>query len=53
LDAVVADLRAKGQIVVRSADGRAAGGLFEFDREIRRVEARWQVVARAPKSNGG
>ena len=52
LDAVVADLRAQGQIVVRSAGGRKADGLFEFDREIRRVGARWQVVARAPKPNG-
>jgi len=52
LDAVVADLRAQGQIVVRSADGRMAEGQFEFDREIRRVGTRWQVVARAPKANG-
>lgn len=52
LDAVVADLRAQGQIVVRSAHGRTAEGQFEFDREIRRVGAHWQVVARAPKANG-
>ncbi len=52
LDAVVAALRAQGQIVVRSADGRMAEGEFEFDREIRRVGSRWQVVARGPKSTG-
>jgi ATP phosphoribosyltransferase regulatory subunit len=49
LDAVVAALRAQGEIVVRSQDGRMPEGAFEFDREIRRVGARWQVVARAPK----
>jgi ATP phosphoribosyltransferase regulatory subunit len=53
LDALVAELRAQGRIVVRSADERMAEGQFEFDQEIRRVGARWQVVARASNPNGG
>ena len=52
LSALVAELRAQGQIVVRGAPGRIAEGEFEFDREIRRVGAHWQVVARGPKSGG-
>ncbi|HEV3020765.1 MAG TPA: ATP phosphoribosyltransferase regulatory subunit [Burkholderiaceae bacterium] len=47
LDALVDALRSQGQIVVRSADGRLAEGEFELDREIRRVGARWQVIARS------
>jgi ATP phosphoribosyltransferase regulatory subunit len=52
LGALVAELRAQGQIVVRGAPGRIAEGEFEFDREIRRVGAHWQVVARVPESGG-
>ena len=52
LDAVVTALRAQGQIVVRSGDGRMAEGEFDFDREIRRAGTHWQVVARGPKSTG-
>ena len=52
LSALVAELRAQGQIVVRGAPGRIAEGEFEFDREIRRVGAHWQVGARGPKSGG-
>jgi len=51
LDALVAALRAQGQIVVRAADGRLAEGGFEFDRDIRRIGTQWQVIARDPKSN--
>ncbi|HEX4584060.1 MAG TPA: ATP phosphoribosyltransferase regulatory subunit [Burkholderiaceae bacterium] len=51
LDALVAALRTQGQIVVRSTDGQTPDGDLDFDREIRRVGARWQVVARAPRSN--
>jgi ATP phosphoribosyltransferase regulatory subunit len=53
LDALVATLRAQGQIVVRSAGGPMADGQFDFDREIRRVGARWQLVARGAQSSGG
>jgi ATP phosphoribosyltransferase regulatory subunit len=52
LDALVATLRAQGQIVVRSASGPMADGQFDFDREIRRVGARWQLVARGAQSSG-
>jgi ATP phosphoribosyltransferase regulatory subunit len=48
LEELVAALRAQGQIVARSADGRALEGEFEFDREIQRIGAQWQVVARGP-----
>jgi ATP phosphoribosyltransferase regulatory subunit len=51
LEALVATLRSQGQIVVRSGDGRAAEGAFELDRDIRRVGAQWQVVARGPESS--
>ena len=50
LGTLVAALRAQGQIVVRSTPGRVAEGQFEFDREIRRVGAQWQVVAYAPNT---
>jgi ATP phosphoribosyltransferase regulatory subunit len=52
LNALVATLRGQGQIVVRSGAGRSPDGGFEFDREIRRIGARWQVVARAPQATG-
>jgi ATP phosphoribosyltransferase regulatory subunit len=52
LDALVATLRAQGQIVVRSSPGRVAEGQFEVDREIRRVGASWQVVAFEPRAHG-
>jgi ATP phosphoribosyltransferase regulatory subunit len=52
LDALVATLRTQGEIVVRGANGRAAEGDFEFDRDIRRVGAQWRVVARGAKHGG-
>jgi len=52
LNALVAALRAQGQIVVRGGQGRAAQGSFEFDRQIRRVGTRWQVVVREPQPTG-
>ena len=51
LEALVAALRVQGQIVVRSAERQVAEADFEFDREIRRVGARWQVVAREARSS--
>ena len=51
LEALVAALRSQGEIVVRAADGRMAEGVFEFDRDIRRVGEQWQVVLRGPKSS--
>jgi ATP phosphoribosyltransferase regulatory subunit len=53
LETLVTALRAKGEIVVRAADGRMAEGVFEFDRDIRRVGAKWEVVARGAKPGGG
>jgi ATP phosphoribosyltransferase regulatory subunit len=52
LNALVDALRAQGQVVVRSGDGRIAEGGFELDREIRLVGTRWQVVARAQGGDG-
>jgi ATP phosphoribosyltransferase regulatory subunit len=52
LNSLVNKLRSQGQIVVRGGAGRAAEGEFEFDREIRRVGAHWQVVARGAPSSG-
>jgi len=52
LDALVAQLRAQGQVVVRSEADRMAEGWFTFDREIRRVGAQWQLVARESGSGG-
>jgi hypothetical protein len=52
LDALVDRLRRQGQIVVRSGPGRLAEGDFEFDREIRRIDALWQVVERGQHSSG-
>jgi ATP phosphoribosyltransferase regulatory subunit len=52
LDALVAKLRAEGHIVVRSADGRAPEGDWEFEREIRRAGGGWQVVPRDPQATG-
>jgi len=51
LDALVDALRQQGQIVVRSGPGQLAEGDFEFDREIRRNDARWQVVERGQRSS--
>jgi len=48
LDALVDTLRKQGEVVVRRADGLAVDGGFELDREIRRIDERWQVIARAP-----
>jgi len=45
LDALIAALRAQGHIVVRGAVGAAQEGAFEFDRQIGRSGARWQVLA--------
>jgi ATP phosphoribosyltransferase regulatory subunit len=52
LNQLVASLRAQGQIVVRGADGQVAEGDFEFDREIRKVGARWQLVERVRRLRG-
>ncbi|MBV8210289.1 MAG: ATP phosphoribosyltransferase regulatory subunit [Burkholderiaceae bacterium] len=52
LDALVAQLRAQGQVVVRSEADRMAEGWFTLDREIRRVGAQWQLVARESGSGG-
>jgi len=52
LDALVAQLRTQGHIVVRTDAGRIAEGWFEFDREIRRVGTHWRVVVREPRSGG-
>lgn len=52
LESLVNALRSQGQIVVRGGEVRAADGQFEFDREIRRVGAHWQVVARGSHGNG-
>jgi len=51
LDALVDRLRGQGQIVVRGGPGRLAEGDLEFDREIRRIDALWQVVERGPDSS--
>lgn len=53
LNALVTTLRGQGHIVVRAARGRAPEGDFEFEREIRRVGSRWQVVARDPQAGEG
>jgi ATP phosphoribosyltransferase regulatory subunit len=52
LEALIDRLRRQGQVVVRSAAGRPAEADFDFDREIVRVDARWQVVERGRHASG-
>ncbi len=53
LESLIDRLRAQGHIVVRHGEGNVAEGGFDFDREIRRVGARWQVQARGLDPGAG
>jgi ATP phosphoribosyltransferase regulatory subunit len=46
LAALVRQLRASGEVVIERLDGDDAAVGFEVDREVRRLDGRWQVVAR-------
>lgn len=50
LNRLVEALRDKGEIVVRGDPRRVDQGSFDFDREIRRVAGRWQVLPRAAQA---
>jgi ATP phosphoribosyltransferase regulatory subunit len=53
LQQLVEQLRAQGHVVVRCGQAALDEGGFEFDREIRKLGAAWQVVPLAREPAGG